>query len=904
MNFFGNPQLLINGKNIEVNSEKAKSVLFYLLYNEKVTRDELLNIFWQDFPEENARSNLRNVLSRLRTALGIELFITPNNKELVLNSDFTFSKDLDLITDYRNTQILDIKSFTFLESLNPLNADEFYFFKESVQAAYNEIIIDNLESQRERYDFFKDENQVKDISELIIKIDPYNEGAYHSIIKYYVNQGDYNKALSHYKKLENVLKSELNIEPNEEIHNLIESISKLNEYKNKLSGEKTIFRHELLSEIIIEFQHYTEGRMFNHIVLGGDLGVGKSTLIYRFYQKQKNCCTIVFYDFSLDTLDCIEQSLMQNNYDDSKKKIYILYNIQELEIDTLILVLSKLEQNNCFIILEYNNTLAVQLSTINYLKSRRKIKYIDVTGLNYTEFSQVITEWNENKLDAYRIINDKEWIFQRTQGNFLLIDSFLENICTQGESTVKNIIEKSVARLMYMLNNTEKYVLGIISCSHGGIDLDYFTENCGINLKDLASIINALSIRGLISSNENALSVNISLKYPALQDVLIESIYAGGTSKIRKEILNYYNSKTNIIPTITSYDKFIQIAKINGDELNYIKHSISKLKYILGYVDEFYPNLRYYSNVVDLENVNKKDIYKKIKDINKRLNNLKTQENPNLLNLYAEINYIYGRSLIRDGYNKEGQFRIDKAILLIQDYNKEKELGILYARCLLEKAYLGLRIEDSKLLESYLFKINKLIKENNFSDIKPIVKRLEGYLNFIIKDYQNSISCYLDSIKSYELSWDSYNEIYGICSNHNYMAMCYSEMKNYDKAYEQHNLAIEKCKNRGLEKPLDEFYKEYAYTAYRNGDNSLAYELCEFSKNYYNKFGTNWERSVVDNIFSLMCLEIGDIEQALKHHAIAAAYSNKSPTRKELMLHSIVEQGIQESKQKEQNENY
>ena len=78
LQLFGKPSVKIDHQSIEISLKKSEAMLYYIAYEKRVTRDELVSIIWCDVEQQTAKKNLRNSLYRLKKDLGIELFGCPN----------------------------------------------------------------------------------------------------------------------------------------------------------------------------------------------------------------------------------------------------------------------------------------------------------------------------------------------------------------------------------------------------------------------------------------------------------------------------------------------------------------------------------------------------------------------------------------------------------------------------------------------------------------------------------------------------------------------------------------------------------------------------------------------------------------------------------------------------------
>lgn len=82
----GPPEILLEGKPVLIKRRLNRALLFYLAAQQyPVTRDEVCALFWPEEPEDAARKNLREALSRLRTTLGLHDLLISDGEQLSLN---------------------------------------------------------------------------------------------------------------------------------------------------------------------------------------------------------------------------------------------------------------------------------------------------------------------------------------------------------------------------------------------------------------------------------------------------------------------------------------------------------------------------------------------------------------------------------------------------------------------------------------------------------------------------------------------------------------------------------------------------------------------------------------------------------------------------------------------------
>lgn len=98
LKLLGKPQIALDGKPVSgFISAKSQALLFYLAVTARPhTRETLAGLLWSDVPEAQAGKNLRNVLSNLRSLIGVHVLIT--REDVAFNSGSHYELDVDDFT--------------------------------------------------------------------------------------------------------------------------------------------------------------------------------------------------------------------------------------------------------------------------------------------------------------------------------------------------------------------------------------------------------------------------------------------------------------------------------------------------------------------------------------------------------------------------------------------------------------------------------------------------------------------------------------------------------------------------------------------------------------------------------------------------------------------------------------
>ncbi len=86
LKLFGVPKIILNEEAVEFPFKKAEAIFFYLAIQKRVTRDELVNLFWSELNEARPKKNLRNALYQIKKTLGEEVLYTPKRSIVEISS--------------------------------------------------------------------------------------------------------------------------------------------------------------------------------------------------------------------------------------------------------------------------------------------------------------------------------------------------------------------------------------------------------------------------------------------------------------------------------------------------------------------------------------------------------------------------------------------------------------------------------------------------------------------------------------------------------------------------------------------------------------------------------------------------------------------------------------------------
>ena len=219
--------------------KKGKLILAYILLNKdfNITKDKIIDLFFQDTPEDRSDNIFHQAISSIRNVIkGNEnspQFILYENKILKLNPDYNYFVDssefnnlYNLVMSSETNEINKIKySVKAIELYKGELMEGFYeSWCEDLRGEYtnkfiklSEILLTNLYNSREY-------SMIIPYAEKLLNHDKLNEKAYLLIIESYAETGNISKAKESFAEMLKIYEEELGEKPSK---NVLEKIQKL-----------------------------------------------------------------------------------------------------------------------------------------------------------------------------------------------------------------------------------------------------------------------------------------------------------------------------------------------------------------------------------------------------------------------------------------------------------------------------------------------------------------------------------------------------------------------------------------------------------------------------------------------------------------------------------------------------
>ena len=211
-----------------LNKPRLQSLLAYLILHRDAPqfRYHLAGMLWPDSPEEQAHTNLRNLVHYLRKALpGGDSLICADSQTLQWNPEASFKLDvLDFLqlTSQDAPQALSLEALEtaaklYQGELLPSCYDEWASLERD---HYHQVFIAILDQLIARYESLRRYAEAIAGCQRLVKAEPFDKEGYPRLMRLFILNGEVPQALKTYQEYARLLKHELGIAPPAEMQSL------------------------------------------------------------------------------------------------------------------------------------------------------------------------------------------------------------------------------------------------------------------------------------------------------------------------------------------------------------------------------------------------------------------------------------------------------------------------------------------------------------------------------------------------------------------------------------------------------------------------------------------------------------------------------------------------------------
>lgn len=276
INLLGVPSIEINGAKQDFSLKKTEALLYYLAKEGITPREKLAALLWGDKDEESANNNLRNALYFLRNRMP-EGFINSDRRTVSLG---VFESDIQSV-DKADIEHLSA-SYEFLKDFEVPACAEFEEWLDRTRTETKNFIFELLKNRISLYYDSGDRNSLTAATELLLKIEPFDEDSVLELMEIYFSDGNTAKGRSVFSEYKTKLSKELNLTPSKRAEELFNKmlLSNSGDEKNSESPESYFFGREDEQRRVISGIGKNDSKNVVFLI-DGEPGIGKTSLVNR-----------------------------------------------------------------------------------------------------------------------------------------------------------------------------------------------------------------------------------------------------------------------------------------------------------------------------------------------------------------------------------------------------------------------------------------------------------------------------------------------------------------------------------------------------------------------------------------------------------------------------------------------
>jgi DNA-binding SARP family transcriptional activator/tetratricopeptide (TPR) repeat protein len=934
---FGVPKIIVDHETIEFPFRKAEAIFYYLCVRRRVTRDELVNLFWSELKEETAKKNLRNALYQIKKTLGDTVLKTPKRTIVELGESVEIDCDVDQLLENKE---IDAYIGPFLQGYtvkNAINFDDWMIgFREHCRERFTEYAYETVETDTQDF------NHLIQTMQVVIKVDPYDERAYRLIMDAYARSGHVNKSFKIFQSLKNILNEDLGVEPDLETKSLFEKLAVQREEESTPRQPANMYGRKQELEILNRgLRNYTADISYKSILIEGEAGIGKTTLLENFLESQvlggdseslkrpivlSTICYQSEAAFYLKPWHAILEQIIDltNAHDifwpvqwrrellrifpsladrlvidemDIEQSISLSPTLQVHLLEDIIsqllgLITSKFKILITVDDLQWMDEMSLAILTSQMLQyGRDKLMFI---GLKRSGSSNVVRKMKATLLrnglvDVIHLSrftrSDIKAFLKQTDSN-IGDDDILDAIYSETEGNPFFIKE-------YLIALSDSEVCTMTTAMRNIIEgrFNDLTKDASNLLDLIACFSDKIEFEALREvSGKNELELLEFIDELQGKNILLEGGESGQLSfshhKIREYIYENLNATKRKVLNLKIAEWFLQHIRSYGYErviyhYRQAEEFVKAMKYHLIYIEgflnfehELYPVIDVSIDNKTLRLADNNRVMLWFKEAESELEVLREQ-----VRSQTEIDYLKMRLLLMQGryYIREGLYEIGRsAIDELIEIAKEHEDYAFMLKGIRQLVNYAVQTYDEVLMNIWIDKALNILSKFESKEEEGMIKRLRGLALMLMHRYDEAEIELKNAIALFK-ALDNRRGKYrlNIAACHNYLGDLHRMQCKFEEAMKSYELAIEISELSGVSRCTSIFLTNAGQTAFDYGRKDEARAYFEEAIRQFDVYGTVWKRAIAEGYMALIKLERNIPDEAYAHLEFSGMYAKK-----------------------------
>lgn len=922
------PSVTVDGEKKVFPYRKVEGLFYYICVKKRITRDEAIGVFWADCEEAGARKNLRDALYHIKKMIGHDMIQMEGNVFISVNPKIRLIVDTDGVKEH----ILERYEGEFLNFFYIKNCLEFEMWMEDYRRELRELYIRETESEIQSAIEKGDADTAVFYSGKLLDQLHLDEEFYRKVLKFLIQEAEYSRAIRLYQRLTEVLKKDLEEEPEEETKALLEKLLKIRKKTiEKSDREHHCFfgRQKELYEIYDNVQGHQvkkNGFTANFTLVLGEAGVGKTALlnhIKKILEKENytifsySCCSSesdLYLKPWNNLLNQIQEFFKSRKTEPLQGKNGFLNEITdyrlfvtqyEIHFEELLRSLSQTLKGAGIVLflddIQWMDSSSIQLlhnllfhlrdcklsviaacrsgqiKEISNLKvslmRESLLQEVKVKRFTLDETREFIGAFSEEILDKP---GNAEKIFHYTDGNALFLTELLMVLKENKGQAIETdkLLSRTAGIIQGRLMNLpreEMDVLDIISVFPNEITM----EDIKILSQEpeflLFERLEHLLERQIIIEKTDSVEITYQFTHVLIRNYIQSHISAGRRQSYHKKAARYYEEKYERTEDINLMPVLIYHFEHAKDTYKKYTYKLEYIKRFFAGKQEIYPVMSAnFSDNFFLPGLEKEDHF--LIPLAKEIRAL-PEKNEGYQDLKMKMEYLIGRYDLSSGDYKKGLKNINNCLTIAQYLGDKEYLMDGY----LQMIYYAIQVYDLEMMKKYIGLGESLLKQFRYpKSAFYAVLRLKA-LYFIKKENYQDAAQILDWLipKMEKLLMTENSLIFGLAACYNYRGEIYMYDEEWEEALLYISKAVSSCHFEPPTAGLGMSYTNMGILLYQMARYDKASEYFEKARMCFQNISIQWGRTREEAYSALLDLKLGKTKSALHHYAAACRYAGK-----------------------------
>ena len=926
---FGVPQITKDGQSVFLPYAKINALLYYMLVSKVVSRDEIVGLLWPDEEEKTAKKNLRNAIYQAKKSLGEDIILSPKKSFLILNEELDIQCDIDLFLS-QPQEHLDLYAGEFLQGFFLKDAESYEYWITKMRNFYREKfscecyakIQEDIRAQR----FEVVEANIK----RLIELDEYDERNFRLLMRFYQETGRNSKVIETYYDLAKFLRRELGIDPDKKTREIYErALEQISVDGSKASRDEGFFfgRYSEIAAMERVLKDFREGRSGSSLLITGEPGVGKSTILRRLLEEVpdsmlvlESACHQPQCQLSLRPWRSIAQAvhrqleqtgliqpqlwrdLMVRVFPDfdtlapdpqfmeggpapltplvqviveglsrlarERQVVLVFEDLQWMDPDSLSLLIS--------IMLECD-PLRIMLVTTSSRERNLPLESA-LTALGRSQHLVVIPLERFNAEACHHLLEEAlpgrqlkgktlEHIYNETEGNPFFLSEYITLLKNdQPLDQLSLPMRQALDSRFLTLSPQQREVADLVAYFNDEASFSILLQLSEKSEGELLQLLEGLKDRDILAERDLGGDCLIRFTHIKLREFAYQAQSPARKRVVHQRIgLLLQAGLDEKKPDTKLYSKLIYHFSAAGDYLKALTYRIASLNSCLNFSHEMFPVLD------NLELEAETNLYISREQIDELFRNLESSfaqvqgsTTPSAELDLLEVEFFYMKGRF---LIREGEYDLGvDNIMYVIDRSRQMNVWNYTLEGYKQMILYYLQINDPAGMGEYVELALELAVRCNYHKEIGIILRLKGLSTMMSGNYTLAEKLLTESINTLAVT-ETVAKRYAanIAAAYAYIGEIRQAQERYDQALELFDKAIALCQGKNTLASLSYFYINAGKTAYYMENISLARSYFEQAYSLYGEFDSFWRRSVLDSYMALTLIRQEDYQQALRY---------------------------------------